>query len=157
MINRKLIFSLLIVALAGGGVYLWNTRFVQEKVDPRMKPMVVEVVNTPHEKNVLVAPLGFPKDIPFEKNNIVQSSRTNYPEGDAFQASLTFESAKTPEDHYAAYLTYMKGASYAVTEGKSATGVLSLSGKKTGANLNIVLSRSASSTVVQISYLSFSR
>ena len=161
MTNSKLISSVLVMLIAGGvlvGAYQWNQhRIVQEKIDQTTKPLAVEIVNTPHKNNSLVPPEGFPADIPVEKSKITESNLATYPEQGMVLRNLTFTSGKTKEQQRAVYVAYMQSAGYAVKEGENDLGVISLSGTKAGFNLNIVISQSSDSTLVQISHLSFSR
>ncbi len=154
---KSIFLILFVIAFAIGGYFWWQAREAAKFQEMITKlPMKVEVVNTPHENNLLVPPAGFPSDIPVEAGHLVSSNLTTFTQGGAKQGSITFISRDTLEAKYALYFDYMKKAGYTVTEAKNGE-VLALSGTKAGANLNIVVSPAISGTKVQITHLSYTR
>ncbi|MBI2065550.1 MAG: hypothetical protein HYT68_00555 [Candidatus Zambryskibacteria bacterium] len=114
---------------------------------------IVTVKNTPMVNGALPVPDGFPPEIPLESSVIVDSATTHYPEINALQLSVSYESQRTIAEKYAEYLSYMQQAGYEITEGDANAPVRAIFGTEEKTNLTVVVSDSANSTLVQISYL----
>ena len=117
------------------------------------KPAMVVVENTPVVNGILSVPAGFPPDIPLEKGKILESATTQYPEQNARQLSVSYQSSKTVAQKYAEYKTYMSQAGYTVTEGGSGSATKAVFGTQAKANLSVVVSSADGATLVQLSYL----
>lgn len=114
---------------------------------------MVTVENTPLVGGVLVAPPGFPQDIPIETGKILDSATTRYPEQNAEQLSVSYQSLKTVAQKFAEYKDYMNRAGYSVTEGDAGAPTRTLFGAKDKAGLSVTITSSGGKTVVQLSYL----
>ncbi len=121
--------------------------------DTDSQPMKVEVENTQMVSGVLSAPAGFPSDIPLEKENILESVTTNFPENNARQLSVSYQSSRTVAQKYAEYKKYMQDIGYQMTEGEANATVRSIFGTKEGNNLSVAISSADGKTLVQLAYL----
>lgn len=116
-------------------------------------PEVVVIEDTSAVDGVTPPPAGFPSDIPIETGVVLESSTTHYPELNARQLSLSYQSTKNVSEKYTEYKNYLNQAGYAVTEGSSSSPVRAIFGTKDNANLSIVISNPDGETIVQVAYL----
>lgn len=157
--NTKIILAVLavIVLLALG--YFLSLKYSSEKgpTPPedanKTTSMKVVVENTPAINGVTPAPAGLPKDIPLEKGSMLESATTEYPDQNAKQLSLSYQSLKTVAEKYAEYKDYMTKAGYTITEGSTSSPVRAIFGTKADANLSVVISSAEGKTLVQLAYL----
>lgn len=160
MKNTSTIFlkitGLILVLVAIWGALSWwgNYKVKRQAYEDSVRPMVSQVLYTPHQNNTLVAPAGLPKDLPLNKSGITSSYTTKFERGEAVQSSVVFETKTSAEAEYKIYLDYLNQNGYAVSEGKDDAGTLSLSGRKSNANLLVTIN-TASSTIVSITHLAF--
>ncbi len=117
------------------------------------EPMIVVVENTPTVNGILPAPVGFPQVIPLERERILESATTEYPDQNARQLSVSYLSSRTIAQKYAEYKNYITASGYQITEGDASSPVRAIFGTKESANLSVVISRAEGKTLVQISYL----
>ncbi len=113
----------------------------------------VVVEYTPRVDGKLPAPIGLPADFPIEKDNVIESATTKYPEQGAEQLSMNYLSSKTIAQKYAEYKAYMTKAGYEVTEGDATSPIRAIFGTKADANISVVISNSDGKTLVQLAYL----
>lgn len=158
--NIKTISIVVIVLLVLGAGYALSTKYRtsnqgDSSVSPANddRPATVVVENTPMVNGTIPAPAGFPQDIPLEKGEILESAITQYPEQNAKQLSLSYQSAKTIAQKYAEYKSYMQQAGYQITEGDASSPVRAIFGTKESANLSVAISSLKKQTLVQLSYL----
>jgi hypothetical protein len=112
---------------------------------------VVLVENTREIHGVLPVPSGFPKDIPIENQNIVDSSTTYHPIEDIKQFYVSYLSEKGVAEKFNLYREYMIQAGYILSEEKSKR---SLSGTKGNSTLYVNLGERDGKTLVELSFLS---
>jgi len=112
----------------------------------------VVVENTSVTGGVLSLPTGFPQDLPVEKP-LIESATTKYPDQNARQLSVSYQSKKQMAEKYAEYKEYLNKEGFSVTEGEANSGVRGLFGTKPEVNVSVVISSSRGETLVQISYL----
>lgn len=149
------LLTLVIIALLGAGIYYWQKRVAEKKAfELANTPMQVQVTNTPNVGSDLPAPAGFPRDFPLINAEIIESNTTEFQGQNAVQTSITFESSDSLDTLYQKFLKYLKDSGYEVSE-LDAGEVKSLSGRKTGANLNIALSTASSTTMVRVAHLTY--
>lgn len=151
--NLQTISAVVIVLLVLGAGYFLFQKYKTPADIGNQEPMVVVVENTQMINGVIAAPAGFPQDIPFEKGHILESAVTRYPEQNAKQLSVSYQSPKTVAQKYAEYKNYMGQAGYTITEGDPNAPVRAIFGTKTDANLSVVISNPDDITLVQLSYL----
>ncbi|MDO8424027.1 MAG: hypothetical protein Q7S54_00260 [bacterium] len=149
--NKTLLALALVLLIAAGGYWLYQKYGLPEGLWGE-KSMVVEVASTPATNGVIPMPAGFPQGIPFE-GIITESATTRYPEQNATQLSVSFQTPKTIDEKYAEYKAYLSQAGYIVTEGEPNAPAKSLFGTKMDANLSVVVSSPDGITLVQLSYL----
>lgn len=122
-------------------------------VNPETAPENVVVEYAAAVNGAFSAPAGLPQDIPVEKNEIIESATTQYPDQNAKQFSLNYISSKTVAEKYKEYKNYMVKEGYTFEEGNVNSSVLAIFGEKANANLTVVISNSNGETLVQLSYL----
>jgi len=156
----KTVSAIIIVLIILVGAYLLFAKYgvpggvnQEESLNGNQEPMVVEVIETPVVNGTLSTPTGFPQDIPIENGNITESTTTNYPEQNAQQLSLSYQSSQSVDSIYTAYMNYMSQAGYEITEGDASLPVRALFGTTADANLTVAISSMEDQTLVQISYL----
>lgn len=154
--TRTLTAVLLIVLVLGVG-YILSSKYRAsqggESVPLAEQPRKIEVENTAMVNGFLPAPAGLPSDIPIEGDRVLESVTTKYPEQNAEQLSLNYQSQKSVAEKYAEYKQYMELAGYDVSEGDASSPVRALFGEKEDANLTVVISNSEEGTLVQLAYL----
>jgi hypothetical protein len=156
----KTVSAIIIVLTILIGAYILFTKYgvpgdLNEEMteNGNQEPMVVEVSDTPMVNGALSAPAGFPQDIPIENNNITESTTTNYPEQNAQQLSLSYQSSQSIESIYTAYMSYLTQSDYEIMEGEADSSVRALFGTRADANLTVAISNTGSQRLVQVSYL----
>jgi hypothetical protein len=104
---------------------------------------------------VLPLPQGFPRDIPVETEEILESAVAHYPDLPAPQLYLRYSSAKSIAEKYAQYMDYMRRAGYAVTQHSTTSPAKEIVGTKPkeGTNLSVVIRSAGGKTLVDLSYL----
>jgi len=153
MQTKQIIIAIVVLAAIAAGLIYGKAFLDKREADKKaQEPMKAEVAYTPLENNAVVAPKGLPSDLPIEKGSIIESATTNYPDQNATQLSISYESAKSLDLKYAEYKSYMEKAGYKVSEGEG-TNPRSIFGSKEGANLSVVISTRESGSLVQIAYL----
>ncbi len=143
---KKIIMTVAIIILVAAGSY-----FLFQKYGGQGQTRV-EVESAPAVNGVIAAPEGLPEDFPWE-GVVTESATTHYPEYNAKQLSLSYQTPKTVAEKYAEYKNYMAKNGYTVTEGDPKASVRALFGTKSGTNLSVVISNPDNITLVQISYL----
>ena len=113
----------------------------------------VMVKNTPMVNGTILAPRGFPPDIPLESSNLTESATTEFPGENVRQLSVSYQSSKTVAEKYAEYRNYMTASGYQITEGDTSSPIRTILGTKESANLSVIISRAEGRTLVQLSYL----
>ena len=149
--KTTLIIVILILIIGLGYVFFKGFNGSLSNVDNTPETAVIE--NTPLVDGALPPPAGLPTDLPLETGAVVESVTTNYPDLNARQLSVSYESSKTVEQKYNEYKDYMTTADYTVTEGDSSAPVRAVFGVKDNANLSVVISSSDGKTLVQVAYL----
>lgn len=153
--NFHIVLVILLVAVTVTGYFFWQKRAEERRViELANTPMQVEVINTPNVGTSLPAPGGFPEELIVDEAVIIESNTTRYPIQNAVQTSVVYESSERAEDLYKEFADYLMNAGYEVVEGASGE-LKSLSGKKTGSNLNIVITTASTTTKVTVAHLSF--
>jgi hypothetical protein len=155
--RTALIAIIILIVLVAGYVSFGKHRSSQEGlfVSPSDddSPAIVVVENAIMTNGVLPVPTGFPQDIPIEKEVILESAVTHYPEQNAEQLSLSYQSSKTIAQKYTEYINYIRQAGYDITEEDTSSPMKSIFGIREDANLSVAISRSEGQTLVQLSYL----
>ncbi|MDP2641952.1 MAG: hypothetical protein Q8P21_01510 [bacterium] len=159
--NKKIVSVIIIIVLILGAGYLLLGKYRAPGEVNQQAPtdsgnqelMVVAVENTPMVRGVLSTPARFPTDIPLEKEKILESATTRYPDQNAQQLSASYQSSKTITEKYAEYKNYMTGSGYQITESPVDASVRAIFGVKEDANLTVAISSSGGGTLVQLSYL----
>lgn len=159
--NKKIVPIIIILVLIVSYSYFMVIR--GDKPDQPSKPSVtraeavVTVENTIMIHGVLSAPKEFPEDIPLEKEMILESATTNYPNKNTRQLSVAYKSSGTIMQKYLDYRNYMSQAGYnVIIEEKDENSLArTVFGSKKNTNLSVVLSSLESGTLVELSYLIF--
>lgn len=158
--NTKIILAIVTIVLILGLGYVLLGKYrapreanQQASRADEARQFAVVVENTPITNGTVIAPEGFPEEIPIETSGILESATTRYPAQNAKQLSINYNSTKTIAQKYAEYKNYMTKAGYNMTEGDANTPVRALFGTKRNANLSVVVSRIEDKTLVQLSYL----
>ncbi len=146
----KAISIIIVVIVIFGTGYLLFGKYRRSASD---RPMTVMVENTPMVNGTLAVPAGFPRDIPLDRGEVLESATTQYPAQNARQLSVSYQSSKTAAQKYAEYKNYLETSGYEVTEGDANAPVRGIFGTKADANLSVVISSSEGKTLVQLSYL----
>ena len=162
--NKKIVPIIIILVLIVSYSYFMVIRGDQpDQPDQPSKPSVigneavVTVENTIMIHGVLSAPKEFPEDIPLEKEMILESATTNYPNKNTRQLSVAYKSSGTIMQKYLDYRNYMSQAGYnVIIEEKDENSLArTVFGSKKNTNLSVVLSSLESGTLVELSYLIF--
>lgn len=159
-INTKIISAIVVILLVlGVGYILLGKDRVPEGINQQVpvgngnkKPVVV-VENSPMVNGMLSVPAGFPQDVPLEKGSVLESTTIHYPEQNAEQLHVSYQSSRTVAQKFAEYRDYMTTSGYKVTESGSSTSGGVISGTKGGTNLSVVINSSEGGTLVKLSYL----
>src|SRR3989344_4707394 len=156
--NTKVILAAVIILVVLGVGYVWFGNRVpggvgQESSGNGDQETMVVVENTPMVNGILDVPKGFPQDIPVETSGILESSTTHYPEQNAQQWSVSYQSSKTVAQKYTEYKTYLTQAGYNLTEGDINSPVRTIFATKGGTNLSVAISSAEGGALVQLSYL----
>lgn len=157
----KTISTVVVILLALGAGYVLFTKYrpflnqenLPTSVNSNDQSVTVMVKNTPTVNGVILAPRGFPPDIPLESNNLTESATTEFPRENARQLSVSYQSSKTIAEKYAEYRNYMTASGYQITEGDAGSPIRTILGTKESANLSVVINRAEGGTLVQLSYL----
>lgn len=149
-----LVFIAMVVA-AGFYYWQWSQRNRSEKM--RMTaPMSLELTETPFVDGVLNAPEGFPSSIPLERDSIVTSTLTNFPDRGATQRSVMYHSKESVEAKRAEYSAYLETNDYTVEQISREDGTIFFSGQKEGETLSIVITIWEEFTRVYVTHVSLS-
>lgn len=150
----NIFLSILILGLLAAG-FVWWLRWSKERAVRIVaeRPMPVQVERVLEVEGKFLPPAGFPSSIPLEKDKIVESILTNFPEHNMVQTSVTYRSTEEKAKKYAEYRSYMEEEGYKLSEGGESGEVMFMNGAKEGENLSITLSTWEGLTVVQIAHL----
>jgi hypothetical protein len=158
--NKTIVSTIIIVIILvfGVGYMLFGKDTPPLQKDTATSPItnnspVVLVENTPLVNGIVPIPAGFPSDIPLEADKVLESATTHYPNQNASQLSLNYQSSKTIAQKYAEYKAYMEQRGYQMTEDNTSSSVKSIFGIKDDTNLSVVISNTNEKTLVQLSYL----
>lgn len=110
---------------------------------------LVNKYNTPS----LFRSLELPEGIPIENENVLESVITDFPEQNARQLSISYESRSTVAQKYSEYKDYMRQHGYKFSEGREDSPIRAVFGKKDGVNLSVAVSNNNGKTLIQLSYL----
>lgn len=150
-----LIVFIAIVVAAGFYYWQWSQRNRSEKARITA-PMSLELAETPFVDGVLNPPAGFPSSIPLERDSIVTSTLTNFPDRGATQRSVMYHSKESVEAKRAEYSAYLESNSYTVEQILREDGTVFFSGKKGEETLSIVITIWEEFTRVYVTHVSLS-
>ncbi|MDP3763951.1 MAG: hypothetical protein Q8Q92_04970 [bacterium] len=150
--NIKTISAVMILLILGVGFVLFG-KYRNSNGNTNDKSAIVMVENTLMTGGVLLAPAGFPQEIPLEGGEILESATTQYPEQNTKQLSVSYQSSKTITQKYAEYRDYMTASGYQITKEGAGSPAKIIFGTKNNADLSVVVSSSEGGTLVQLSYL----
>lgn len=154
---KVVVFLVLIAIVVGAGFYYWqwSQRNKSEEVR-RTAPMSLELTETPFVEGVLNPPAGFPSSIPLERDSIVTSTLTNFPDRGATQRSVMYHSKEPVETKRAEYSAYLESNGYTVEQISREDGTVFFSGKKGEETLSIVITIWEEFTRVYVTHVSLS-
>lgn len=106
-----LLLVLLIIILGGSILYkkIQNDGNTREKVKITNADLTAE---NPAQK----VPANFPKDIPVQLTEVIESYDLEYPERGVIVSGITFKTFRTPADLFESYKGYLVQAGYVVDE-----------------------------------------
>jgi len=158
---KFLTFLVLIVLILGAGWFYFSAKAPQ--TDIREEAVVEEETEDINGVKVTQAniaetgtsrlPAGFPKDIPVEEVNVIESYRAVYTEQNVTQYTVSYTSTKSRDALWDMYNSFMKSAGFSLDTSASFKSLGQISGSKGSDGLSIVLSARSGLTLVQVSYL----
>lgn len=165
----KIISAIIVIILIlATGYLLFNKYRVSTELklpasdDSGRQESLVRVEDIPIVDGTFSIPTEFPQDLPLERDGVLESAITKYPEQSVQQLSVSYRSLKTVAQKYAEYKNYMTASGYQITEGDAHAPVRTISGAsartirgaKGNANLSVTMTNNAKGeTLIQLYYL----
>ncbi len=100
-----ILILVIIIALAYLGYSKYPNLF--KKTNLPVEKTVIEKIDFSKVENLGKLPEGFPSNIPVEKNNLTESTKITYTEQKTILYSVSFNSARQPEELYAQYKDFL--------------------------------------------------
>lgn len=128
-----------------------NNKSEQKEVYTQEKTVVYKTDANALDGNKL--PEGFPSSIPVEISTIQEGIKTEFPEREMTQYSVTYLSAKTMQQIRETYIAYISKEGYTLQSGQSLDSTNQLYAKKDNDDLSVVFEQNAAGTKVMLGYL----
>lgn len=152
--------GILILVVLAALVYLGYSKYpsIFKKTNFSAEKSVVEKIDLSKVENIGKLPEGFPSNIPVEKNNLIESVKITYTEQKSVLYSVSFNSARQPEELYAQYKDFLSTKNgFAIDNQVKTVERMAFQATKTGTkdNLSVTITPGVQRTnLVQISYTS---
>lgn len=153
--EAALVIIVAIIVIAGILVFL---RSSSQK--PQMQPQKFSSENVNVSKVDLATatgdarlPVGFPTNIPVELNNISESTTLAYPERGATLYSVSYTSAKQPEEIYTEYGDYLKSNKFNIGINTKTAQQMMYQASTSTTSISVVITPHPGGTMVQIAYV----
>lgn len=151
-----ILILVIIIALAYLGYSKYPNLF--KKTDLPVEKTVIEKIDFSKVENLGKLPSGFPSNIPVEKNNLIESTKITYTEQKSVLYSVSFNSARQPEELYTEYKSFLSTKNgFVINNQVKTVERMAFQATKTGTKDSIsvtITPQSSGANLVQISYVS---
>lgn len=155
-VHKKTIAATMLVLVLILGGYTWvkyEGKFVRDSLESQKGNDVIVDQTKRNSDNKLGIPDNFPREIPIEAGNIIESYRVAYSGRGALQYTLSYHSEKTKSEKWDEYSDFMRQNGYTINAESSNRGEGTIAGVKNRNMLIVRIVNENDRTIVRINLI----
>lgn len=137
--NKTSLVSILILLILIVGAVFWFKKYYKNDGNFHEKvvesPVDLSKATKPEEK----IPASFPKDIPLQLNEVIESTTLNYPERGVTVSIISFKTFRSNAELFSTYKVYFTNAGYVLQNSNTGEKLGTIFGDKDGNNLGVMI------------------